>query len=142
MSHQNGTLATAMLRISRELGLITLYQSSLDVKILCAQRFVRHFAYGGSTLVLVPFLSALDVPDAQIGLFMTLTLVGDVIISFILSLYADAMGRKVVLAIGSLMMVGSGVAFAIYDNFWVLLLAAVIGVVSPRSVITFLDILR
>lgn len=71
----------------------------------------------------MPFLSAFVVPDAQIGLFMTLTLVGDVIISFVLSLYA-AMGRKMVLAIGSLMMVGSAWAIALYGNFLVRLLPA------------------
>ena len=33
-----------------EVGLITLYQSPLDTKILILQRFVRLFAYGGCTL--------------------------------------------------------------------------------------------
>ena len=63
---------------------------------------------------------------------MTLTLVGDVVISFLLTLFADAMGRKAVLALGSLLMTGSGVVFALFGNYWMLLGAAVLGVISPR----------
>lgn len=119
-------------RMLDELGLLTLWQSSRDVKLLCAQRFVRLFAYGGSTLILASYLSALHIPDDGIGLFMTLTLVGDVVISFLLTLFADAMGRKAVLALGSLLMAGSGVVFALFGNYWMLLGAAVLGVISPR----------
>ncbi|KAE8377703.1 major facilitator superfamily domain-containing protein [Aspergillus bertholletiae] len=120
-------------KILSELGLLSLWNSSLDVKLLCAQRFVRLFAYGGSTLILASFLSSLGISDARIGLFMTLTLVGDVVISFFLTLFADAMGRKAVLLLGSILMVGSGTIFALFDNFWILLAAAVLGVISPSG---------
>lgn len=117
-----------------ELGLVAMWQSSRDVKFLCAQRFVRLFAYGGSTLVLASYLSAIGITDDRIGLFMTLTLVGDVAISFFLTLFADAMGRKAVLSLGSIMMATSGVIFALFGNYWILLAAAVFGVISPRYV--------
>lgn len=119
-------------KILDELGLVTLWTSSRDVKLLCAQRLIRLFAYGGSTLILASYLSALGISDARIGLFMTLTLVGDVVISFVLTLFADAMGRKAVLALGSALMVASGVVFGLFANYWVLLIAAVLGVISPR----------
>ncbi|KAJ5152801.1 Major facilitator superfamily domain general substrate transporter [Penicillium canariense] len=116
-----------------EVGLVTMYHASRDVKFLCAQRFVRLFAYGGSTLILASYLSAIGITDDRIGLFMTLTLVGDVVISFFLTLFADAMGRKAVLALGSALMVGSGLVFAVAGNYWVLLAAAVFGVISPSG---------
>ncbi|KAL2816754.1 MFS transporter [Aspergillus granulosus] len=119
--------------ILSELGLISLWQSPRDAKFLCIQRFVRFFAYGGSTLVLASYLSALGISDDRIGLFMTLTLVGDVAISFFLTLFADAMGRRAVLALGSALMVGSGVIFGLVENYWVLLAAAVFGVISPSG---------
>ena len=118
-----------------EVGLVTMWHSSLDVKLLCAQRFVRLFAYGGSTLILASYLSALGIADDRIGLFMTLTLIGDVVISFFLTLFADRMGRKAVLSLGSVLMAGSGVVFALTGNYWVLLAAAVFGVISPRYVL-------
>jgi predicted MFS family arabinose efflux permease len=125
------------IRVSEELGLISLWHSPRDAKFLCAQRFVRFFAYGGSTLVLASYLSALGISDDRIGLFMTLTLVGDVAISFFLTLFADSIGRRAVLASGSALMVGSGVIFGLAGNFWVLLAAAVLGVISPRCVTSF-----
>lgn len=118
----------------RELGLVSLYNSPLDTKLLCSQRFVRLFAYGGSTLILASYLSSLGISDDRIGLFMTLTLVGDVVISFFLTLFADRLGRKAVLLLGSALMCGSGVVFALFGNYWVLLAAAVLGVISPGYV--------
>lgn len=119
-------------RFLEEIGLVTMWQSSLDVKLLCAQRFVRLFAYGGSTLILASYLSAIGIADDRIGLFMTLTLIGDVVISFFLTLFADRMGRKAVLSLGSILMACSGVVFALTGNYWILLAAAVFGVISPR----------
>jgi predicted MFS family arabinose efflux permease len=121
-------------KVLEELGLISFWQTPLDAKLLCAQRFVRLFAYGGSTLILASYLSALGISDDRIGLFMTLTLTGDVVISFFLTLFADALGRRAVLALGSAMMSVSGVIFALFENYWVLLAAAVFGVISPRYV--------
>ncbi|KAB5542855.1 major facilitator superfamily domain-containing protein [Coniochaeta sp. 2T2.1] len=122
--------ATAVLS---ELGLISLYHCKPDVKLLCAQRFVRLFAYGSSTLVLVSYLEALGISKTRIGLFMTLTLAGDVCISFFLTLFADGIGRKAVLAMGAVMMVCSGVVFALSENYYVLLAAAIFGVISPSG---------
>jgi MFS family permease len=120
-------------KVLGELGLLTLWRSSLDVKVLCAQRFIRLFAYGGSTLILASYLSALSISDDRIGLFMTLTLVGDVAISFFLTLFADAMGRRAVLALGSALMACSGIVFGLFGNYWILLAAAVLGVISPSG---------
>jgi predicted MFS family arabinose efflux permease len=119
-------------KILEEFGLVSLYQSSGDVKLLCLQRFVRLFAYGGSTLVLVTYLETLDISKTRIGLFMTLTMAGDVLISFLLTLFADGIGRKAILALGAVLMAASGVVFALSNNYWVLLSAAVFGVISPR----------
>lgn len=118
--------------ILEETGLLTLYAAPLDTKLLCLQRLVRLFAYGGSTLILVAFLDELAISKTRTGLFMSLTLVGDTLISFVLTMFADGVGRKVVLAGGAGLMAASGVVFATCGNFWVLLAAAILGVISPR----------
>lgn len=123
---------THLTSLVKELGLLSIWNSPLDVKLLCIQRLVRLFAYGATTLVLVLYLSELGISDQQIGLFMTLTLFGDVVISLFLTLFADRMGRKNVLALGAVMMTGSGIAFGFSGNYWVLLTAAIFGVISPR----------
>lgn len=125
---------TAFHKALNELGLITLWSSTSDAKLLCAQRFVRLFAYGSSTLILVSFLSALEVSKAKIGLFMTLTMIGDTVLSFLFTYFADLLGRKSILIMGSILMTVAGAIFALSGNYWVLLSAAVIGVISPKYV--------
>ena len=124
---------TLLSRLGNELGLFSILQSSRDTKILCAQRFVRLFAYGASTLILAIYLSSLDISDSRIGLFMTLTLLGDVAISFILTLFADGLGRRRTLAAGAGLMMASGVVFALVGDYWILVAASILGVISPRS---------
>lgn len=119
-------------RFAEELGLPTLFHSPLDTKLLILARFVRLFAYGSSTLILVAYLTALDISQTRVGIFMTLTLVGDTAISFLLTLVADGLGRRIILMGGAVLMVGSGVVFALSGSYWWLLAAAVVGVISPR----------
>ncbi|KAL1296760.1 hypothetical protein AAFC00_000226 [Neodothiora populina] len=127
------TISAYFFRCCDEIGLISLHYAPLDTKLLCLQRFVRFIAYGGTTLILATYLSVLGNSDGRIGLFMTLTLVGDVVISFFLTLFADRLGRKMILVVGSLLMVGSGIVFGLTSNFYLLLLAAVFGVISPSG---------
>src|SRR5439155_23480033 len=90
----------------------------------------RMFGYGFLSVVLVLYLAALGFDDVQIGLLLTLTLLGDAAISLFLTTRADAVGRRRVLRVGALLMVAAGVAFAASGDFWVLLIAATIGVIS------------
>lgn len=126
-------MATILRKAYHEVGLEAFRNSPYDVKILCLQRFVRLAAYGASTLVLVLYLVDLGNSVSKTGLFMTLTLIGDVFISLVLTLIADKLGRRRLLAFGSLLMTMSGIVFAVSSNFWILLLASVIGVISPSG---------
>jgi len=126
------TMQRYLTKFLAELGLVNIYKSPTDTKFLCAQRFVRLFAYGGSTLVFVAYLLELGITYDRIGLFMSLTLLGDVIISFCLTSIADGLGRKTILSLGAALMAGSGVVFALSGNYWILLAAAISGVISPR----------
>ncbi|EME86849.1 uncharacterized protein MYCFIDRAFT_109490, partial [Pseudocercospora fijiensis CIRAD86] len=119
--------------ISNELGFTTLVNSSKDVHILLTTRFIRMFAYGSSTLILALYFASLGHSDTKIGLFMTLTLVGDVLISLALTLVADTLGRRRILLVGAALMMFSGIIFATFSNYWFLLFAAIVGVISPSG---------
>jgi MFS family permease len=126
-------MATKVLRrVYNEVGLQAVINSPRDTKILCLQRVVRFLAYGSTSLVLALFLSSLNINDEKIGLFMTLTLLGDVVISLILTIIADGIGRRKMLMFGASMMVVSGIIFALASNYWILVAASVFGVISPR----------
>lgn len=90
-------------------------------------------AYGTVALILALYLRLQGLSDAQIGFFMTLTLLGDVAISLLLTLGADALGRRTTLLVGALGMAVSGAVFAVGSRYEVLLAAAVVGVVSPSG---------
>lgn len=64
---------------------------------------------------------------------MTLTLAGDVAISFVLTIVADALGRRIILAVGAALMSASGIVFFFFGNYWILLAGAVLGVISPSG---------
>jgi hypothetical protein len=79
------------------------------------------------------FFAELKFSDQRIGLFMTLTLVGDVILGIVLTMVADRVGRRKIILTGSLLMIMSGTVFALFENFWILLAAAVLGVISTSG---------
>jgi MFS family permease len=105
----------------------------LDARLLFAARIVRLFAYGFVAVVLVLYLSAIGLDDHRIGLLLSLTLAGDVIVSLYLTTRADALGRKRTLLVGALLMIGAAVVFAITRDFTLLVIAATIGVISPSG---------
>ncbi len=75
-----------------------------DVRLLFLTRFTRLFAYGSLSVVLVLYLSALSLTLSQIGVLLTLTLVGDTLVSLWLTTRADRIGRRRVLFIGAVLM--------------------------------------
>jgi len=105
----------------------------LNVQLFFLARFVRMFAYGSLSVLLVLYLAQLKLSEAKIGLLLTLTLAGDVAVSLLLTTTADRFGRRRTLAIGALLMFMAGIVFAMTNNFVVLLLAATIGVISPSG---------
>jgi MFS family permease len=104
-----------------------------DARLLFLTRSVRLFGYGLVSVVLVLYLAALGMSGAEIGLLLTLTLVGDTLISLWLTTHADRLGRRRVLIVGAVLMIGAGLAFASGAAFWVLLVAAIAGVISPSG---------
>jgi MFS family permease len=132
MSSQNA-LAKAARWLARELGLATMKSAGKDVWILILARYIRLFAYGAVALILALFFQEQGFSDQQIGLFMTLTLLGDVVVSLLLTLIADTLGRRRILLLGAVSMAISGAVFATTSNYVALLLAAIIGVISPSG---------
>jgi len=104
-----------------------------DARLLFATRFIRLFAYGALSVVLVFYLIALGLTEAQTGLLLTATLVGDTIVSLFLTTRADRIGRRATLIAGAVLMAAAGVAFASTRSWWWLVLAGTIGVISPSG---------
>jgi MFS family permease len=91
------------------------------------------FAYGFLSVVLVLYLAQLGLNEGFIGLLLSLTLIGDAAISLWMTTSADRVGRRRILIAGAGLMLLAGVLFALTDQLAVLLIAAIIGVISPSG---------
>ena len=134
-----------------ELGGKAIHTTGRNAYVIIVSRALRMFAHGTVILILglfqsllhayfssgtdsfcstAPYLSELQIRDHYIGLFMTLTLLGDVFLGMYLTLIADKFGRRRVLFLGSCMMIATGLVFVFSETYFVLLLASVFGVVT------------
>ncbi len=104
-----------------------------DGWLLFLTRCTRLFAYGALSVILVFYLTSLGLSSSQTGLLLTLTLVGDTVVSLYLTTHADRMGRRRILIVGAILMAAAGLAFASTRNFAFLVVAGTIGVISPSG---------
>ncbi|BGP25819.1 MFS transporter, sugar transporter [Rhodotorula toruloides] len=128
-------MVSVITKLSTELGFAHLRaaHSPKDVALLIVSRFIRMVGFGAIAPILVLYLTALGISDSNVGLFLSLTLFGDVALALSISWVADSAGRRRVLAFGSTTMAASGFVFFLSGRFVVLLLAATFGVISPSG---------
>jgi MFS family permease len=107
--------------------------SRRDVILLFSARSVRLFAYGALSVVLALYLHELALTGAQIGLLFTLTLAGDAGITLWITTTADRVGRKRMLLLGAGLMILAGVVFSLTGDIVLLMVAGIIGVISPSG---------
>jgi len=104
-----------------------------DGRLLFLTRVLRMFGYGFLAVVLVLYLAALGLDGFTIGAILTLTLIGDTVVSLWLTTSADRIGRRRVLVAGALLMAVAGLLFAATSWVPLLVAAATIGVISPTG---------
>ncbi len=104
-----------------------------DITILFTTRIIRLFCYGFLSIAIALYLIQIGLTEKQIGLLFSLTLVGDAGISLWLTTSADRFGRRKTLLIGAALMAGAGIVFLLTNNVALLIIAAIIGVISPSG---------
>ncbi len=110
-----------------------IHRSRIDIRLLFSSRIVRLFCYGFLSVVLALYLALNGLSKGQIGLLFTLTLAGDAAISLFLTTSADRFGRRRTLLVGAVLMIGAGSVFILTRNPILLMVAAIIGVISPSG---------
>jgi MFS family permease len=104
-----------------------------DIALLFTTRIIRLFCYGFLSVVLALYLTQAGLSEKTIGLLFTLTLAGDAGVSLWLTTSADRFGRRRTLIAGALLMMGAGLVFILTRNPFLLMAAAIIGVISPSG---------
>jgi MFS family permease len=112
---------------------VTFAKLPADGYLLFGTRVIRMFAYGFLSVVLVLYLAQLGLSEGLIGLLLSLTLIGDAAISLWMTTTADRIGRRRILIAGASLMLFAGVLFAVTDKLALLVIAAIIGVISPSG---------
>jgi MFS family permease len=75
----------------------------------------------------------MGIGEERVGLLLTLTLLGDVAVSLVVTTRADRLGRRRMLVLGAALVAIAGAAFASTTSFAVLAAAATVGVLSPSG---------
>jgi predicted MFS family arabinose efflux permease len=104
-----------------------------DGKLLLTTRGVRSFGYGFLSVILAIYLNLLGFDDIMIGVVLSATLLGGASFTVFCSLYADRIGRRKMLIFLALLMAVSGVVFFLTENRILLLVASIIGTLSPTG---------
>ena len=104
-----------------------------DSYLLFTSRIIRLFAYGFLSVVLALYLVEVGLTEGQTGLLLTLTLVGDAGITLWLTTTADRIGRRRMLLLGAGLMILAGTSFVLTRNPVLLIIAAIVGVISPSG---------
>jgi MFS family permease len=107
---------------------------SRDGKLLLAANIARMFGFGFVSIILAIYLKSAGYDALLTGIIITATLVSSSIFTFFVSLYADRIGRRKILMLFSGLMVIAGLIFALTTDYYLLLLAALIGLINATGV--------
>jgi MFS family permease len=106
---------------------------SAEGHLIFAGRAVRSFAFGWLSVILALYLARRGLSAGEIGLVFTATMVEDALLTVFFSTMAGRFGPARVMAATAPLLALGGVALAVQDGRWLLLLGAVIGTLSPNG---------
>ncbi|HEX3243954.1 MAG TPA: MFS transporter [Chloroflexota bacterium] len=101
-----------------------------DGRRVLLARACRSFGYGIVSVVLGVHVADLGMGGVELGILLAAAFLGSSILTIVVALTADRFGRKRVLLIFSALMTLTGAAYALSDQFWLLLLVSLSGTIS------------
>ncbi len=104
-----------------------------DAALILAARGIRAFTDGYVALLLPYYLILLGYGAFEVGMITTATLLGSGLLTLLVSVFAYRFRLHALLTAACLLMLGTGLGFAVITDFWPLLLIAVIGTLNPSS---------
>ena len=107
--------------------------TSSDAAIILAARGIRAFGDGFVSVLLPLYLTTLGFSAFRIGVLTTATLLGAAALTLLVGNFTGRWQRSALLIRASILMVATGLAFAVFDTFWPLLVVAFVGTLNPSS---------
>jgi MFS family permease len=100
--------------------------------LLCA-RGLRAFGDGFVSLLLPLYLITLGLTPFEVGVITTGTLLGSGLLTLLVGMHAWRLRFRTLLLLASALMAATGLGFAVFTDFWPLLIIAVVGTLNPSS---------
>jgi MFS family permease len=107
--------------------------ASTDAALLLETRGLRALGDGIVSVILAAYLTAVGLDAKRIGIVIAVTLLGSAALTLAVGLRAHAYPRRQLLRIVSLLMIATGVGFAVFTSFWPLALVGLIGTLNPSG---------
>ena len=104
-----------------------------DTQLILAMRGLRSLAYGLLAVLLGVALAGEGFTPVAIGALITVSLIGDMVGTYVIGLFADTWGRRRALALLSLLMAVTGIIFGLVTSYPVLLVVAFFGTLGTSA---------
>ncbi len=104
-----------------------------DAWLIVLMRGLRSFSYGLLAVLLSVALTRAGFSPVEIGLLITVSLLGDFVGTYLIGLFADRWGRRRVLFILALLMAATGLVFGVVTLYVILLAAAFFGTLGTSA---------
>lgn len=101
-----------------------------DVLLIFIVKSLRNFSYGALSVPIILYLELINLSHEQIGVLMTLSLIGNLVLCLVFASHADKLGRKNVMLICSIMKFIAGGIFSFSRNIYLLIFGGIIGTIS------------
>ena len=106
---------------------------STDGRCVLLARVLRNFGYGFVAVVLGVHVAELGLSGAELGVLLAASLLGSSVFTVLVALRADQLGRRRSLQLFAAFMALTGAAYALTDQFWLLLAATLTGTISAST---------
>jgi len=107
--------------------------SQADQRGIVLMRGLRSFAYGLLAVLLPVALARFGETPAAIGVLITVSLLGDFVGTYVISLIADSLGRRRTLVLLALLMAATGIIFGLTHVYLLLMVAAFFGTLGTTA---------
>ena len=104
-----------------------------DTRRILVMRGLRSLAYGLLAVLLGVALAGEGFTPVAIGALITVSLVGDMVGTYVIGLSADTWGRRRTLALLALLMAATGIIFGLVTRYPVLLVTAFFGTLGTSA---------
>ncbi len=105
-----------------------------DVRRILTAQGLRALAYGFGAVLLGASLERRGWSSAEVGVLLTAIVAGTALMSVVVGTFGDRIGRRRLYGLLFFGLAGSGVAFALADQLWLLCLVALTGTMSTDVV--------